>query len=210
MALRVLLADDHHVIRTGLCAFLEQRGFTVVAEASDGREAVHQCENFQPDVAILDFSMPGMNGVAASIEIQRVSPATRVIILSVHDEDHYVLDALRAGSKGYLLKRSAADLLVTAIQQVSRGKVFLSPDISATVVNAFLSPNDVPEDPLTAREREVLQLVAEGDTTREIAGKLGISRKTVDSHRTHIMDKLNIHGTPGLVRFAIRRGLIEA
>lgn len=209
MGYRILLADDHTIVRQGLRAILEREGFEVVAEASDGREAIQFAEKFRPDVAVLDISMPMLNGIDASREISKISPRTKTVLLTMYTEDHYVLESLRAGVTGYVLKMRAALALVQAIQAVMKGEIYLSPGISRAVVSAFLNKSDIPEDPLTTREREVLQLVAEGKTTKEIAAHLGISAKTADSHRTNIMEKLDIHDTAGLVRYAIRRGIIR-
>jgi len=209
MPTRVLLADDHALVRQGLMAFLERQRFQVVSEASDGQEAVRLAEDTQPDVAILDISMPILNGVDAARELKKSSPKTRVIILTKHDEDQYVTEALRAGVRGYVLKSQVANDLLHAIQEVCRGSVYLSPSISRTVVGAYLSKADVGADPLSARERQVLQLVGEGKSTKEIATQLGISVKTAESHRTRLMRKLDIHETASLVRYAIRRGLIQ-
>lgn len=209
MRLRVLLAEDHAVIRDALKALLESRGLEVLATAADGNEAVRLCEKLQPDVAVLDFSMPSLNGAGAATEIQRVSPRTMIVILTGHREEPYVLEALRAGVKGYVLKASAADDLIAAIQTVSRGHVYFSPLVSETLLTAFLSKTKLPGDPLSPRERQVLQLVAEGKTSKEVASQLGISLKTAESHRARIMDKLDIHDTAGLVRYALSRGLTE-
>jgi DNA-binding NarL/FixJ family response regulator len=209
MAYRILLADDHTIVRQGLRAILEREGYEVVGEASDGREAITFAEKFRPDVAVLDISMPLLNGIDAAREVAKVSPRTKTILLTMYTEDHYVLESLRAGVTGYVLKMRAALALVQAIQAVMKGEIYLSPGISRAVVQAFLSKTDIPEDPLTTREREVLQLVAEGKTTKEIAAQLGISAKTADSHRTNIMEKLDIHDTAGLVRYAIKRGIIR-
>jgi DNA-binding NarL/FixJ family response regulator len=209
MAYRILLADDHTIVRQGLRAILEREGYEVVGEAADGREAISYAEKFRPDVAVLDISMPLLNGIDAAREVSKVSPRTKTILLTMYTEDHYVLESLRAGVTGYVLKMRAALALVQAIQAVMKGEIYLSPGISRAVVQAFLSKTDIPEDPLTTREREVLQLVAEGKTTKEIAAQLGISAKTADSHRTNIMEKLDIHDTAGLVRYAIKRGIIR-
>jgi DNA-binding NarL/FixJ family response regulator len=158
---------------------------------------------------VLDISMPLLNGIDAAREVAKISPRTKTILLTMYTEDHYVLESLRAGVTGYVLKMRAALALVQAIQAVMKGEIYLSPGISRAVVQAFLSKTDIPEDPLTTREREVLQLVAEGKTTKEIAAQLGISAKTADSHRTNIMEKLDIHDTAGLVRYAIKRGIIR-
>jgi DNA-binding NarL/FixJ family response regulator len=210
MTLRLLLADDHTLVRQGLRALLEREQFEVLAEASDGLEAVQCAEKLHPDAAILDLGMPGLNGIDASHEIQRASPRTRVILLTMHPDERYVLAALRSGVRGYVLKTRAAADLVQAIREVCGGHMYLSPGIAHTVVEAVLSKTDTPEDPLTPRERQVLQLVAEGKTTKEVAVILGISAKTAESHRTRIMQKLDIHETAGLVRYAIRSGVIQA
>jgi two-component system, NarL family, response regulator NreC len=209
MRLKIFLAEDHAVMREGLEALLENKGMEIVGTAADGSEAVRLCEQLQPDVAVLDFGMPSMNGALAATEIGRISPKTATVLLSAHREDAYVLAALRAGAKGYVLKSSAASELITAIQEVSRGRVFLSPQISGVLVSAFLSKSEIPGDPLSPRERQVLQLVAEGKTSKEVAHQLGISLKTAESHRARIMGKLDIHEIAGLVRYALRRGLIE-
>ena len=209
MPLRILLADDHQVVRQGLRALLEREQLQVVGEASDGLEAVKQAQALRPEVAVLDVGMPQLNGLDAAREIMRAAPGTRTILLTVHTEDGYVMTALRAGIKGYVLKNQAAADLVQAIREVSSGRTYLSPGISRAVVDACLSKTEVPADSLTIREREVLQLVAEGKTTKEIAQLLGISAKTADSHRTRMMRKLQVHETASLVRHAIRLGMIQ-
>jgi DNA-binding NarL/FixJ family response regulator len=209
VATRILLADDHAVVRQGLRALLERDGFEVVAEADDGRAAVRHAREHCADVAVLDFSMPLLNGLDAAVEILRICPRSRIILLTMHTDDHYVLAALRAGVKGYVVKTQASGDLVRAINEVRRGLMYLSPGISEAVVQAFLAKADVPPDPLTSREREVLQLVAEGKSTKEVAQLLGISFKTAESHRTRIMKKTNIHETAGLVRYAVCRGLVQ-
>jgi DNA-binding NarL/FixJ family response regulator len=209
MAIQILLADDHQVVRQGLKALLEREGFRVVAQAADGRDAVKLAESSHPDVVVLDLAMPSLNGVAAAREIMRQEPRTRAVILTMHTEEPYVLEALRAGISGYVLKTQAGDDLVQAIREVVRGAIYLSPGVSRAVVNAYRSKSDLPPDPLSPREHEVLQLVAEGKTTKEVAAMLGISVKTAESHRTRIMSKLDIHETAGLVRYAIRRGLVQ-
>ena len=209
MPLRILLADDHLIVRQGLKTLLEQEHHTVVAEAADGREAIQLAQKHHPDVAVMDLAMPLLNGLDATREIVKVSPETRTILLTMHTEDQYVVEALRAGVRGYLLKTQAASDLIQAVREVSRGAVYLSPGISGAIVDAYLAKTDFPPDPLTPREREVLQLVAEGKTTKEVAGILGVSVKTAESHRTRLMEKLDIHETAGLVRYAIRRGLVQ-
>lgn len=209
MPVRILLADDHVIVRQGLKAILEREGFQVVAEASNGHEALERANQFKPEVAVLDLTMPLMNGIGAAREIIRALPKTKAVLLTMHTEDQYVLEAVRAGIRGYVLKTRAAEELVQAIRDVSRGLTFLSSGVSQTVVEAFLGKKDLPEEMLTSRELQVLQLVAEGKSTKEVAALLGVSFKTAESHRTHIMEKLNIHETASLVRYAIRRGLIQ-
>ncbi len=209
MSGQVLIADDHPLIRQGLRTLLEQHGFTVVGEAADGREATQLAQELEPDVAVLDLAMPLLNGLDAAREITRASRRTKTIVVTVHTADQYVLAALQAGVRGYVLKSQATAELVQAIQEVMRGGRYLSPGISEAVVQAYLAKTDLPADPLTPREREVLQLIAEGKRTKDIAGLLGVSVKTVESHRTRLMEKLDIRQTAGLVRYAIRRGLIQ-
>ncbi len=209
MPTRLLLADDHSLVRQGLKALLERQGFQVASEASDGQEAVRLAAKVQPEVAILDISMPVLNGLDAARELLKSSPKTKVVLLTQHDEDHYVTEALRAGAKGYVLKSQAADDLVHAIREVCSGAVYLSPSISRAVVDAYLSRTYVSTDRLSARERQVLQLVGEGKSTKDVAAQLGISVKTAESHRARLMRKLDIHETASLVRYAIRRGLIQ-
>ncbi len=210
MPTRVLLADDHALIRQGLKALLESQGFQVVGEASDGQATLRSAEKTHPDVAILDISMPVLNGMDAARELKKSSPKTKIILLTQHDEDQYVTEALRAGAKGYVLKSQAAEDLVQAIREVCRGSVYLSPSISRSVVDAYISKTYISTDPLSGRERQVLQLVGEGKSTKDIAIQLGISVKTAESHRARLMKKLDIHETASLVRYAIRRGLIQA
>ncbi len=208
MPLRILLADDHLIVRQGLKVLMQREGFDIVGEAADGQEAVRLARDRCPDVAVLDFAMPLLNGLDAAREILRACPRTRAILLTMHTEDRYIHEALRAGVSGYIVKTQAAGDLVLAIREVSRDMTYLSPRVSRTVVQAYLAKSDVP-DPLTPREREVLQLVAEGKTTKEIAGLLGISVKTAEAHRMRIMKKLETHNTAGIVRYAIRQGLIQ-
>ncbi len=197
------------VVRQGLKALLEREGFDIVGEASDGHEASRLAHDLSPDVAILDVAMPLLNGIEAGRVISRGCPTVRTIALTVHTENHYVLAALEAGFSGYVLKSQAAAQLVRAIREVSRGSIYLSPGVSRAVVDASLNKEKLPADPLTGREREVLQLVAEGKTTKQIGKLLGVAAKTAESHRTRIMTKLKIHETAGLVRYAIRQGLIQ-
>ncbi len=210
MPTRILLADDHALVRQGLKAFLEKQGFQVVAEVSDGQETLRSVEKTEPDVAIIDINMPVLNGVDAARELKKSSPRTKVVVLTQHDENQYVTESLRAGVSGYVLKSQAADDLVQAIQEVCRGSIYLSPNISRAVVDAYLSKTHDLADPLSGRERQVLQLVGEGKSTKDIAVQLGISVKTAESHRARLMKKLDIHETASLVRYAIRHGLIQA
>ena len=209
MAIRVILAEDHAIVRAGLRALLEREGFEVLGDASDGEEVVRLAARAKPEIAVLDISMPILNGLEAAREIHRVSPGTKTILLTRHDEDQYVIEALRAGVRGYVLKVQAAADLTQAIQQVTRGGLYLCPGIARAVVDAYLSKTELPPDPLTARERQVLQLVGEGKSTRDVALLLGISVKTAESHRARLMQKLDIHETASLVRYAIRRGLVQ-
>lgn len=210
MATTVLLADDHQIVRQGVRLLLEREGFDVVGEASDGHEAVNLATKLRPDMAVLDFVMPNLNGLDAAVQVRKQSPSTKTILLTMHTEDQCVLEAFRRGLRGYVIKTQAGADLVQALREVDRGALYLSPGISRTVIDAYLSRADVPVDPLTPREREVLQLVAEGSTTKEIASKLGLSVKTAETHRTKIMRKLDIHETAGLVRYAIRKRLVMA
>jgi DNA-binding NarL/FixJ family response regulator len=204
-----VLADDHVLVRQGLKSLLEREQFQVVAEASDGQEAVRASESLHPDIVVIDISMPLLNGIEAVRELGRSCPKTKAILLTQHEEDQYIREALEAGAKGYVLKNQAASDLVHAIQQVSRGQFYLSPGISRAVVEAYRTKADSPADPLTGRERQVLQLIAEGKSTKDAASLLGISVKTAESHRMNLMQKLDIHETASLVRYAVRRGLIQ-
>lgn len=209
MTIRVVLADDHVLVRQSLKSLLEREGFHVVGEASDGQEAIRRVESLHPNIAVMDISMPTLNGVDAARELSRSSPKTNSILLTQHNEDQYVSEALEAGVKGYVLKSQAACDLVQAINQISRGEAYLSPGVFGAVMEAFRSKSERPRDPLTARERQVLQLIAEGKSTKDVASLLGISTKTAESHRTRLMQKLDIHETASLVRYAVRRGIVQ-
>lgn len=209
MAIRVVIADDHQIVRQGFRALLEKDGFEVLGEAEDGAEAVRLVKRLSPDIALLDIAMPNLNGIDAAREIQRASPDTRTILLTMFSEDHRLLEALRAGVSGYLLKTRAVEDLVRAIRDVTRGGVYLSRGLSRDVVDAYLARKPLATIELSPRERQVLQLVAEGKTTKEVASLLGVGVKTAESHRGRIMAKLNIHETAGLVRYAIREGIIQ-
>lgn len=217
MTIRVILADDHRLVRAGLRALLQSfDDVDVLAECSDGHETLVQVERLRPDVLLLDISMPGLNGLDVARRVPKTSPATQVLVLSMHAGPEYVVQALRAGVAGYLIKDSAVDELRVALNALAARRPYLSPAISQTVLNGFLRSGNAAADSadmldkLTARQREILQLVAEGNGTRDIATRLGLSVKTVESHRGQLMDRLDIHDVPGLVRFAIRAGLVSA
>ena len=209
-ALRVLLADDHQTLREGLKALLEFQGLQVVAEAGDGRAAVDAARKVRPDVAVLDVAMPVLNGVDAAREIASASPRTVVLLLTALSDARFALDALRAGVRGFVDKSQGADELLRAIREVWEGGMSLGPGASQAVIDACKAANPQGGDRLTPREAQVVRLVAEGKATRAIAGDLGISVKTAEFHRARIMEKLNIHSTAGLVRYAIREGMISA
>jgi len=209
MPVRIVLADDHVLVRQGLMSLLELEGFQVVGEASDGQEALRLTELFRPDIAIMDISMPILNGLNAAREMSRSSPKTKTILLTQHDEGQYISEALDAGVKGYVLKSQVASDLLLAIRQVSRGQVYLSPGVSRAVMEAYHSKSEKSKNPLTLRERQVLQLIAEGKSTKDVATLLGISVKTAESHRTRLMRKLGIHEIASLVRYAVRQGIVQ-
>lgn len=212
-AVRILLVDDHTLVRAGIRSLLEAAGgLEVVAESGDGREALELIGKLRPDVALLDIGIPGLSGLEVARRAAQESPKTKVIILSMHADPAYVRQAMRAGVAGYLLKGASVVELPFAVQSVLRGETYLSPRISQTVVEGFLREGqDQPDllEGLTDRQREILQLIAEGRSTKEIAHALDLSVKTVETHRARIMERLNIHDVPGLVRFAIRSGLIS-
>jgi DNA-binding NarL/FixJ family response regulator len=209
MGVSVLLADDHPVFRQGLRVLLEREKFEILGEASDGLEAIVMAERLQPNVVVIDLAMPALNGIDASREIVKRAPRSKVILLTMHTEEHHVLEALRAGVKGCVSKSQAAEHLLQAIKDVCVGGVYLSPHVSGAVVQAYLAKTELPYEPLTPRERQVLQLIAEGKTTKETAAVLDVSVKTAETHRTNLMEKLDIHSTAGLVRYAIRRGILQ-
>lgn len=209
MSCRVLLADDHQIVREGLRGLLEKAGHEVVAEASDGREAIKLARAHSPEIAVLDMSMPLLNGLDAAHEIRRFSPNIKTILLTMYSDKSYVLKALQGGARGYVLKSQASVDLIRAIQEILNGDVYISPGVAGSVVDAYLGKSHVDADPLTPRERQILQLVAEGKTTKEIANLLNVSFKTAESHRNRIMKKLDIHNVTGLVHYAIRSGLMQ-
>ncbi len=210
--IRVVLADDHTLVRAGIRGLLEGlQGVEVVGEAGDGTEAMRRAEELRPDIVLLDVGMPGLNGLEAAARIMAIDGAIRVVILSMHASEEYVLRALRAGCAGYLVKASAVTELEIAVRAVARGETYLSPVVSRRVVEDYVNRSGGATDPLdalTPRQREILQLVAEGHTSKDIAQRLGLSFKTVETHRSQIMERLGLHDVAGLVRFALRVGLV--
>ena len=209
MGVRIVLADDHVLVREGLRSLLEREGCQVLAEASDGLQALREVDSHKPDIAVLDITMPSLNGLDAAREVARTFPKTKTILLTQHDEDQYVLKALEAGVSGYVLKSQVAGDLLDAIRNISKGQIYLSPGISRALIDAYRSKSAMPRDRLTVRERQVLQLIAEGKSTKETATLLGITVKTAESHRTRLMQKLDIHETASLVRYAVRNGIVQ-
>jgi two-component system response regulator NreC len=213
--IRILLADDHTIIRSGLKLLLEQQpDFKVIAEANDGRQAVQSVAAHHPDVAVLDIGMPHLNGIEATRQIVAAEPAVQVVILSMHSDEGYVLRALKAGARAFILKNSAEDDLIRAIRTVHEGKSFFSPVISKMLLADYVrqvQEKSVEDsyDLLTTREREVLQLLAEGKSNKDVAGMLNLSLHTVETHRSNILQKLNLHGTPELILYAVRKGIIH-
>jgi len=210
--LRILLADDHGIVRSGLRMLIDRHeGMNVVAEAEDGVTAVDAAIREKPDVAILDVAMPRMTGLQAAREIKSHCPDVAVVLLSMYDEEHYLFDALRAGALGYVLKRAADEDLLAAIRSVAAGRPFLPSTTQSALVKEWLAGGeDAPRDPLTPREHDVVKLIAEAYTNKQIAEILRVSEKTVESHRANVLAKLGMRDRVELVRYAIRRGLIEA
>jgi two-component system response regulator NreC len=212
--IKVLLAEDHTLVRKGLRALLDEaEEIQVIGEASDGREAVAKVDEYRPDVTLMDISMPLLSGLEATRQICERIPDACILILTVHSNEEYILQALRAGAVGYLLKEAAPTDLIRAIKVVHRGEAFLSPTISRSVIRDYVEKTDLltgesSYDRLTNREREVLQLIAEGHTIKDIAAHLSISEKTIRTHRRHLMNKLDIHNTAELTLYALRHGLI--
>ena len=214
MPVRIVIADDHRIVREGLRHLLEKRtDFKVVAEAADGEAAVRLAKELSPDVVILDISMPGLNGIEATRRILAEGPGVRILALSMHSDRRFVIETLKAGASGYLLKDSAFDELARAIEVVMARGAFLSPAITEMVVREYVAQAGADESAafsvLTPREREVLQLMAEGESTKEIAARLAVSVKTVESYRQQIMEKLDLHSVAELTKYAIREGLTE-
>jgi two-component system, NarL family, response regulator NreC len=213
--IRILLADDHNVMRAGLKLLLENHpGFKVISEASDGNQAVANAAAVKPDVAVLDIAMPNLNGIEAAQRISAQLPQTSIIILSMHSDEGYVLRALKAGARGYLLKDSAESDLIHAITAVSEGKAFFSPEISKVLAEDYVREINVRGaddryDLLTSRERELLQLLVEGKSNKDIATLLNLSLYTVETHRRNLQAKLNLHSFPELILYAVRKGIIS-
>jgi DNA-binding NarL/FixJ family response regulator len=213
MPVRILVADDHHVVRTGLRALLESKtGWQVCAEAANGREAVEKARELEPDVAVLDIGMPLLNGVEATRQIRKLSPKTEILILTMHDSDLLVQEVLAAGALGYILKDDADRNLIAAVDSLRRHKPFLSSRVSKAALSADGAQDSErpPRSRLTPRQREILQLLAEGKSNKEVATALGISVKTAETHRANIMLKLNFHSITELVRYAVRNKIIES
>lgn len=213
-SIRIILADDHTIVRAGIRAVLEKfPGVQVVGEANDGREVLELVKEHKPDVVLMDITMPGLNGLEAAERMAKEFPNVRVIILSMHSNEEYYWRALKVGAAGYLLKKAATTELETALQQVVKGEVYLSQEISARLLKKIpldgIADRKSPLEQLTGRQREILQLIAEGQNTKQIADLLKVSPKTVEYHRMKLMDCLNVHDVPGLVRFAMRVGLIS-
>jgi DNA-binding NarL/FixJ family response regulator len=210
---RVLLADDHPILRQGLVGILNASGeVEVVAEAGDGNEAVEKAIATRPDIVVLDISMPRLNGLEAARRIHKALPGTRVLVLTMHEDEEYVLKMVRAGVSGYLVKDGAASELVAAVRALRAGKGYFGPQASKALSDVYREARPLPEDPygrLTDREREVFQLLIEGGTNAQVADILCISPKTVDNHRTHLMEKLGVHNTAELLRYAAKHGLLS-
>jgi two-component system response regulator NreC len=213
--IRILLSDDHNILRDGMRLLLErQPGFVVVGEACDGRETLDLVQSHTPDVVVMDIAMPNMNGIEATRRIVEKHPGTGVVILSMHHDESYVIRSLKAGARAYLLKDAMKAELIAAIHAVAQGKSFFSPKISRILQEDYVQAlgrkgADDSYDLLTDREREILQLVAEGKTNKEIANTLNLSLYTVDTHRTHILQKLNLHSVPEVILYAVRKGIIS-
>ena len=212
---RILLADDHKLMRSGLKALIEQQpDLTVVGEADDGRQAVALATSLKPDLLVMDIGMPNLNGIEAARQITQANPGTAIVILSMHSDESYVLRALKAGAKGYLLKDSAESDLIRAVHVVAGGKSFFSPAVSKVLLDDYVrklqrSGAEDAYDLLTPREREILQLIAEGKSNKDAANLLNLSVYTVETHRSNIMEKLNLRGVPELILYAVRKGIIS-
>jgi len=213
--IKIMIADDHTIVRQGMKKLLETYPeLQVVGESQDGDETVELVKKLLPDIVIMDISMPGLNGLDATRQIKKRAPEVKILILTMHAEKEYIFKILQSGASGYLLKGSAIDELVTAIHAVDRGESYLSPPVSKSIIEDYVgggakSRSPMKSQPLTTREREVLQLIAEGHTSKSIATRLSLSSKTIETHRSHIMQKLNIHNAAGLIRYAIQRGWVD-
>ena len=212
-ASRILVADDHEVVRKGLISILKQRPeWQVCGEARDGREALEQAKQLLPDVIVMDISMPGLNGLEATRQVLKTNPATKVLVLTLHDSDSLIRDVLNAGARGFLLKSDSASELVAAVDALLRDKTYFTSKVAAMVLEGYLrggSPVAAASNPLTPREREVVQLLAEGSSTKEVAARLGLSFKTAETHRSNIMRKLHIHCVSDLVIYAVRNNIVQ-
>ena len=209
---RVLIADDHTLVRAGIRSLLDKlRGIEVVAESSNGREVLRLVAEHQPQIVLMDIAMPELNGLEATTRLTELHPDVRVVILSIYSDEEHVYQALRAGASGYLLKGASIEELELAIRSVARGETFLSPQISRPLIDEYVRRTRAsrPEEILSTRQRQVLQLIAEGKTMKQVALDLGISVKTAETHRAQLMDRLNIHDVAGLVRYAIKMGLVK-
>src|SRR5579863_2037929 len=215
MTIHILLADDHTILRAGLKMMLNaQPDMEVVGEAQDGNHAISEARRLQPDIVLMDITMPDIDGIEATRQIKKMQPEVKVLVLTMHENDEYVFQALRAGASGYILKEAADTELITALHVLRSGQFYLSPSAQSVIVGDYLQRVHTGEEKdsynnLTEREKEILKLVAEGYTNNQIAERLVISPKTVDTHRTHVMDKLNLHSRAELVKYAMRRGLLE-
>jgi DNA-binding NarL/FixJ family response regulator len=217
MSFRIFVADDHEVVRRGLCALLQaQPDWEVCGEAADGREALEKTQKLKPDVIILDIGMPSLNGLEATRQILKINPQTKILILTLHDSDQVVREVLNAGARGFLLKSDAARDLVAAVEALRRDKTYFTSKVAAMVLEGFLkngTPTSVPAPPtrgrLTPREREIVQLLAEGKSTKEVAVALGLSVKTAETHRSNIMRKLELHSVSDLVLYAVRNNIVH-
>ena len=211
-ATRVVIADDHTLVRAGIRSLLDKLfGIEVVGEANDGREVLHLVAELQPQVVLMDIAMPNLNGLDATRQLTELHPNVRVVVLSIFSDEEYVYQALRAGASGYLLKGASIEELELAIRSVARGETFLSPQVSRPLIDEYVRRTNAsrPGENLSSRQRQVLQLIVEGKTTKQVALELGISVKTVETHRAQLMDRLNIHDVAGLVRYAIKRCLVD-
>jgi len=209
-SLRILLADDHELLRQGLRTLIEdQSGWQVCGEATTGREAVAKARELKPDIVVMDFTMPELNGMEATRQIRAALPRTQVLLLTMHESEELVREVLAAGARGYVLKSDAGRVLVDALKALADQKPYFTSKISALVLEGYLNPITRENPELTPREREIVQLVAEGRSTKELADRLGIRPKTADTHRTNLMRKLNLHSVSEVVRYAIRNKLVE-